>query len=222
MPYVFVFQIKKTQSVWRMGLHIHLFTWISSLNYVDAELSYHLNWDFAIIRYFKSRETRPIKEGTNNRAYLQQFWLAWFNVFYDFNFSISDKRFVSFFCNSTINVQYYEIRNLLQSSCSDIVTRSASCPPYPHSAHRVKKTYPKRLLFSSMFILRTQHLQEISNHDTSLREYSHLWILAPRRLGRFRGEDKSMIPAVRRLGMREGCILAQARLCTLFTSKAYR
>lgn len=73
-----------------------------------------------------------------------------------------------------------------------------------------EKTYPKRLLFSSMFILRTQHLQEISNHDTSLREYSYLWILAPRRLGRFGGEDKSMIPAVRRLGMREGCILAQA------------
>lgn len=61
-----------------------------------------------------------------------------------------------------------------------------------------------------MFILRSQHLQEISNHDTSLREYSYLWILAPRRLGRFGGEDKSMIPAVRRLGMREGCILAQA------------
>ena len=85
-----------------------------------------------------------------------------------------------------------------------------------------EKTYPKRLLFSSMIILQSQHLQEISNHDTSLREYSHLWILAPRRLGRFRGEDKSMIPAVRMLGMREGCILAQTRLCTLFTSKAYR
>ncbi|CAH3149963.1 unnamed protein product, partial [Porites evermanni] len=58
------------------------------------------------------------------------------------------------------NVQYYEIRNLLQRSCSDI------------------------------------HLQEISSHDTSLREYSHPWILAPRRLGRSQGADKSMIPHV--------------------------
>ena len=53
-----------------------------------------------------------------------------------------------------------------------------------------------------MFILHSQHLQEISSHDTSLLEYSHLCILAPRRLGRFEGEDKSM--TVRRLGMREG------------------
>lgn len=60
-----------------------------------------------------------------------------------------------------------------------------------------------------MIILHSQHLQEISSHDTSLREYSHPWILAPCRLGRFEGKDKSMIP-VRRLGMREGCIPAQA------------
>ena len=77
-----------------------------------------------------------------------------------------------------------------------------------------EKTYPKRLLFSSMIILHSQHLQVISNHDTSLREYSHLWILAPRRLGRFQGADKSMIP-VRRLAWWERAVF-QRRLVMHF------
>lgn len=136
--------------------------------------------------------------------------MAWFNVFYDFNFSISDKRFVSFFYNSTVNVQYYEIRNLLQSSCSDIVTRSASCPPYPHSAHRVKKlilkdSYFLQCLFYEHSTSKKSQIMTLACVNTATSGSSLLadWDVSG-------GEDKSMIPAVRRLGMREGCILAQA------------
>ena len=65
-----------------------------------------------------------------------------------------------------------------------------------------------------MIILHSQHLQEISSHDTSLREYSHPWILAPRRLGRSQGADKSMIP-VRKLAWWERAVF-QSRLVMHF------